>query len=61
MSFLGDINFIPMKFTVVSTVDIYKSGVLWAELKAFLNQKGFKEAISGTPSQHCDVLFVSEK
>ncbi len=47
--------------TEVSTVDIYKSGVLWAELKAFLNQKGFKEAISGTPSQHCDVLFVSEK
>ncbi|GGA56368.1 FkbM family methyltransferase [Okeania sp. KiyG1] len=46
--------------TEVSTVDIYKDGVLWDELKAFLNNKGFKEVLSGVPRRHCDVLFVNE-
>ncbi|MDY7005637.1 MAG: FkbM family methyltransferase [Cyanobacteriota bacterium] len=47
--------------TEVSTVNIYKNGVLWDELKAFLNQKGFKETTSETPNKHGDVLFISEK
>jgi len=45
--------------TEISTVNVYKNGVLWDELKAFLNDKGFKEVISGTPGKHCDVLFVN--
>jgi FkbM family methyltransferase len=44
----------------ISTVNIYKNGVLWDELKTFLNEKGFKEAISVKPSRHCDVLFIRE-
>lgn len=46
--------------TEVSTVNIYKGGVLWNELKTFLNQKGFKETVSCLPSIHCDILFIRE-
>lgn len=47
--------------TEVSTVNIYKNGVLWDELKTFLNQKGFKETIARTPEKHGNVLFTAAK
>ena len=47
-------------WTEVSTVNIYKNGVLWDELKTFLNHKGFKETISCTPANHGNVLFTRE-
>ena len=48
-------------WTEVSMVNIYKNGVLWDELKTFLNQKGFQETISCTPAKHGNVLFTKER
>jgi FkbM family methyltransferase len=56
-SVLHNFNYV---LTEVSTVEIYKNGVLWDELKTFLNNKGFKEAIFGNPRKHGDVLFVRD-
>ena len=40
----------------VSTVEVYKSGVLWPELKDFLEKNGFSPLWEPF-DQHCDVLF----
>lgn len=41
----------------VSTVPYYDGGVLFPELKSFLNEQGFREI--GQPPSHGDVLFLN--
>jgi len=52
-SLLGQFKIIK---TEVSTVEVYKDGVQWPELRQFLNNKGFKE-VAAPSKEHCDVVF----